>query len=134
MLGLILFVVVYTANIQERAGAKLVLLKAAAANMPRLQVVLADDGYSDQPMADYVRKEHGWDFVSVTGTSRLHRTHEANAEQVRLDGRKFSSRVQDAGLNMTSREPGIVPAFGSLQFTFANYATLYVIPKPIEES
>jgi len=68
VLGLILFVVVHTANIQERAGAKLVLSKAAAANMPRLQVVLADDGYSGQPMADYVREEHGWQFVSVKRT------------------------------------------------------------------
>jgi putative transposase len=72
VLGLILFVVVHTANIQERAGAKMVLSKAGQANMPRLQVVLADDGYSGQPMVDYVREEHGWRFESVKRTE-LHK-------------------------------------------------------------
>jgi Transposase and inactivated derivatives len=65
VLGLILFVVVHAANIQERAGAKLVLTKAAKSDMPRLETILADDGYSGKPMADYVREEHGWRFVSV---------------------------------------------------------------------
>ena len=51
---------------------KLVLSKAAAANMPRLQVILADDGYSGQPMVDYVREEHGWRFESVKRTE-LHK-------------------------------------------------------------
>ena len=61
-----------TTNIQERAGAKLVLSKAGQANMPRLQVVLADDAYSGQPMADYVREEYGWRFESVKRTE-LHK-------------------------------------------------------------
>jgi len=68
VLGLILFVVVHTANIQERAGAKLVLAKAAQSDMPRLQTILADDGYSGKPMIDYVREEYGWQFVSVKRT------------------------------------------------------------------
>jgi len=68
VLGLILFVVVHTANIQERAGAKLVLAKASQADMPRLQTILADDGYSGKPMVDYVRDKHGWQFVSVKRT------------------------------------------------------------------
>ena len=68
VLGLILFVVVHTANIQERAGAKLVLAKASQADMPRLQTILADDGYSGKPMIDYVRDKHGWQFVSVKRT------------------------------------------------------------------
>jgi putative transposase len=62
---LILFVAVHAANIQERAGAKLVLTKAAEFDMPRLKTILSNDGYSGKPMADYVREEHGWRFVSV---------------------------------------------------------------------
>jgi putative transposase len=68
VLGLILFVVVHTANIQERAGAELVLAKAAESGMPRLKTVLADDGYSGKPMEEYVRKEYDRRFVSVKRT------------------------------------------------------------------
>ena len=68
VLGLILFVVVHTADIQERAGAKLVLAKAAQSGLPRLETVLADDGYSGRPMREYVFEQHGWRFVSVMRT------------------------------------------------------------------
>jgi len=68
VLGLLLFVVVHAASIQDRAGAKPVLAKAAEADMPRMQAVLADDGYSGPIIADYVRTEHGWEFVSVKRT------------------------------------------------------------------
>ena len=68
VLGLILFVVVHAASIQDRAGAKLVLAKAAVADMPRMQTVLADDGYSGPLPADHVRETHGWQFVSVKRT------------------------------------------------------------------
>lgn len=68
VLGLILFVVVHAANIQERAGAKLVLAKAAESGLPRLETVLADDGYSGRPMVEYVQEQYDWRFVSVKRT------------------------------------------------------------------
>ena len=68
VLGLILFVVVHAANIQERAGAKLVLDKAAQFGLPRLETVLADDGYSGKPMKEYVQQQYNWRFVSVKRT------------------------------------------------------------------
>jgi len=68
VLGLILFVVVHTANIQERSGAKIVLAKASQAGMERLRTILADGGYSGKPMVDYVHDKHGWQFVSVKRT------------------------------------------------------------------
>lgn len=72
VLGLILCVVLHTANIQERAGAKMLLAKAANQGLPRLKKVLADDGYSGQVMREYVQKEHGWEFESVKRTE-LHK-------------------------------------------------------------
>ena len=39
---------------------------------PQLKKVLADDGYSGQPMVDHVQKERGWEFESVKRTE-LHR-------------------------------------------------------------
>lgn len=68
VLGLIICVVLHTANIQERAGAKMLLAKAANQGLPCLKKVLADDGYSGQPMKDYVQKEYGWEFESVKRT------------------------------------------------------------------
>jgi putative transposase len=72
VLGLIICVIVHAANIQERAGAKMLLAKAAQQGLPRLEKVLADDGYSGQPLVDYVRKEHGWALESVKRTE-LHK-------------------------------------------------------------
>jgi putative transposase len=68
VMGLLICIVVHAANIQERAGAKLVLHKALRRGLPRLEKVLADDGYSGQPMVDYVRKEYGVAFESVKRT------------------------------------------------------------------
>jgi putative transposase len=71
-MGLLLCVVVHAANIQERAGAKLVLEKVSCRGLPRLQKILADDGYSGQPMVDYVREKYSWEFESVKRTE-LHK-------------------------------------------------------------
>jgi len=71
-MGLLLFIVVHTANIQERAGARRVLQKASNRGMPRLEKILADDGYSGKPMADEVREKYGWEFESVKRTE-LHK-------------------------------------------------------------
>jgi putative transposase len=72
IMGLLLCIVVHAANIQERPGAKLVLQKASNRGLPRLQKVLADDGYSGRPMVDHVRDEYGWEFESVKRTE-LHK-------------------------------------------------------------
>jgi len=68
VLGLLICVILHTANIQERAGAKMLLAKAANKGLPCLKKVLADDGYSGQPMKEFVQKEHGWEFESVKRT------------------------------------------------------------------
>ena len=68
VMGLLICIVVHAANIQEREGAKLVLHKAATKVLPRLQKVLADDGYSGQPMVDYVHQKYSWEFESVKRT------------------------------------------------------------------
>ncbi|MDR0870413.1 MAG: IS5/IS1182 family transposase, partial [Planctomycetaceae bacterium] len=49
-MGLLICIVVHTANIQERDGAKLVLEKMSKQNLPRLKKVLADGGYSGDKM------------------------------------------------------------------------------------
>jgi putative transposase len=72
VLGLLLCIVVHAANIQERAGAKLVLEKASGRGLPRMKKILADDGYSGQPMVDEVREKYSWEFESVKRTE-LHK-------------------------------------------------------------
>jgi putative transposase len=72
VMGLLICIVVHAANIQERAGAKLVLQKAADKGLSRLQKILADDGYSGKPMADEIREKYGWELESVKRTE-LHK-------------------------------------------------------------
>ena len=67
-MGLLICIVVHAANIQERAGAKLVFQRAARKGLSRLEKILADDGYSGQPMVDEVRNEYGWTLESVKRT------------------------------------------------------------------
>jgi transposase len=72
VMGLLLCIVVHAANIQERAGAQLVLEKASNRGLPRLKKILADDGYSGQPMAKEVRERYNWEFESIKRTE-LHK-------------------------------------------------------------
>jgi transposase len=65
-------IVVHAANIQERAGARLVLEKAAKRGLPRMEKILADDGYSGKAMAEEVREKYCWEFESVKRTE-LHK-------------------------------------------------------------
>jgi len=44
VLGLLICIVIHAANIQVRAGVKMLLAKAAQQGLPRLEKVLADDG------------------------------------------------------------------------------------------
>ena len=64
VLGLFLCIVVHAANIQERAGGKLVLEKASGRGLPRVEKILADDGYSGQRMVEEVRDEYGWGLIA----------------------------------------------------------------------
>jgi putative transposase len=68
VMGLLLCIVVHAANIQERAGGKMLLAKAYNKGLPRLEKVLADDGYSGKPREEHVLRKHGWQFESVKRT------------------------------------------------------------------
>jgi len=57
-IGLLLIVVVHTANIQDRDGAKLVL-EQVKGTFPRLQLIWADAGYSGK-LIDWVKVVCGW--------------------------------------------------------------------------
>jgi len=58
VLGLLLVIVVHTANIQDRDGAKLVFSKAKR-RFPRLRLIWADGGYAGK-LVDYVRRLYRW--------------------------------------------------------------------------
>ena len=57
-IGLLLIVVVHTANIQDRDGAKLVL-EQIKGNFSRLELIWADAGYSGK-LVDWVNSIYGW--------------------------------------------------------------------------
>ena len=57
-IGLLLMVVVHTANIQDRDGAKLVL-EQVKGTFPRLKLIWADAGYSGE-LVDWVKVVCGW--------------------------------------------------------------------------
>ncbi len=57
-IGLLLIVVVHTANIQDRDGAKLVL-EQIKGNFSRLELIWADAGYSGK-LVDWVNSACGW--------------------------------------------------------------------------
>jgi putative transposase len=57
-IGLLLIVVVHTANIQDRDGAKIVL-EQIKDSFPRLKLIWADAGYSGQ-LVDWVSSVCGW--------------------------------------------------------------------------
>jgi putative transposase len=57
-LGLLLKVVVHPANLQDREGAKLVLVSLAQV-YPRIEKVWADQAYTG-PLADWIKETLGW--------------------------------------------------------------------------
>jgi putative transposase len=57
-LGLLLAVVVHAANLQDRDGAKLVLIKLLG-RCPRLQLIWADGSYAGQ-LVDWAWRVGGW--------------------------------------------------------------------------
>jgi putative transposase len=63
-LGLVLAVVVHSAAIQDRDGAKLVLNKLGG-RFPRLRLLWADGGYAGK-LVDWVRETWGWLLTTVT--------------------------------------------------------------------
>ena len=57
-LGLIWGLVVHSASVQDRDGAKLVL-ETVQGKLPRLKLVWADGGYAGQ-LIDWVKQAYGW--------------------------------------------------------------------------
>ena len=66
VMGLLLAVVVHQANIQERAGAKVLLRRAVTKGFARLQLIWADGGYTGAEFKAWVRKLTGWLLEVVT--------------------------------------------------------------------
>lgn len=60
VMGLVLAVVVHAADIQERAGAKLLLQRAFNKGFARLHLIWADGGYTGADFKEWVRKLTGW--------------------------------------------------------------------------
>jgi putative transposase len=68
-IGLVLAVVVHAANIQDRDGAKLLLVKVQR-SFPRLQLVWADGGYAGQ-LIEWVKMFCGWVLEIVKRTQEV---------------------------------------------------------------
>jgi len=58
-MGLIAGLIVHSADIQDREGAK-ILIQKAKDSLPRLQLVWADGGYRGPNFAGWVQEEVGW--------------------------------------------------------------------------
>ena len=65
VMGLLLVVLVHKADIQERAGAKLLLQRAVTKGCARLQLIWADGGYSGVEFKEWVRTVTNWLFEVV---------------------------------------------------------------------
>ena len=68
-MGLLLAVIVHSANIQDRDGAKY-LLTYIAAWLPRLTVVVADGGYAGK-LVRWVQETCGWKLMVVKRTADM---------------------------------------------------------------
>jgi putative transposase len=60
VMGLLLVVVVHSAAISERKGAKTVFQRALAKGFTRLALIWADGGYSGSPLAQWLWQTCGW--------------------------------------------------------------------------
>jgi len=65
VMGLLLVVLVHKADIQERAGAKLLLQRALTKGFARLCLIWADGGYKGAAFKEWVWKLAGWLFEVV---------------------------------------------------------------------
>jgi putative transposase len=65
VMGLLLVVLVHKADIQERAGAKLLLQRALTKGFPRLCLIWADGGYKGAAFKEWVWNVAGWLFEVV---------------------------------------------------------------------
>ena len=71
VLGLIIGIVVHSAAIQDRDGAKTLLLRVKGQNrLPRVKVVLGDGGYAGQ-LIQWVKDETDW-TLEIVKRSDLH--------------------------------------------------------------
>ena len=65
VMGLLLVVLVHKADIQERAGAKLLLQRTVTKGFARLHLIWADGGYNGVAFKEWVWKLAGWLFEVV---------------------------------------------------------------------
>jgi len=70
-LGLLLFVLVHPANIQDRDGARL-LFEKIRLRFPRLQLIWADAGYTGPKLGDWVRHMCHWALSIVKRSDNSH--------------------------------------------------------------
>ena len=68
-MGLVLAVIVHSANIQDRDGARYLLLYIADW-LPRVEVVVADGGYAGK-LVRWVRETFGWTLSVVKRTAEM---------------------------------------------------------------
>jgi len=68
-----LMIVVHTANIQDRDGAKL-LLEKAKGKFPRLKLIWADGGYAGK-LIDWVQQNCGWLLEIIKRNTELKGFH-----------------------------------------------------------
>ena len=67
VLGLVVCVVVHSAALPDRVGARLVLSKAHALGLPRVRLVWADGGYTGT-LATWLKEEASWELEIVKRT------------------------------------------------------------------
>ena len=66
-MGLLLMVIVTTANVQDKPGAKLLLTRLAQKlSLPRLKVIWADQGYNGNPIVQWVADQFSWLWEVIT--------------------------------------------------------------------
>jgi putative transposase len=70
VLGLLIGIVVHAANIQDRDGARLLVLRIKS-HLPRVKLVWADGGYRGQ-LVEWFKDETGWTLEIVRRNDDLH--------------------------------------------------------------
>ncbi|MCA9995796.1 MAG: IS5 family transposase [Anaerolineales bacterium] len=75
-MGLVLLVLVTAANVQDKAGGKLLLTRLQEqVALPRLQLIWADGGYDGQPFVAWVKAAFGWIWEVVKRNADLKGFH-----------------------------------------------------------
>lgn len=67
-LGCLLLVIVHGAGVQDRNGIKMVLPLLKYKFCGNIKTVIADNGYSGQPIIDWVKQQFGWNLEIIKRT------------------------------------------------------------------